>query len=174
VPRHTHTREDEAYFVLAGEMEVTVGDEAFILRPGDSLMAPRGIPHQLRNSGDAENGGGLSADGQRWIAGRPDYLLPVPVLSQLFRGLVLSLLLEAHTGGRLRFFGEHAALADEKAFEAFLAPLWRAGWVVYAKRPFSGPAAVLAYLARKPHSPPPEPASTAASNHRRACGCQGW
>ena len=55
MPRHTHTREDEAYFVLAGELEVTVGDEAFILRPGDSLMAPRGIPHQLRNSGDVEN-----------------------------------------------------------------------------------------------------------------------
>ena len=71
-------------------------------------------------------GGGLSADGQNWIAGRPDYLLPVPVLSQLFRGLVLSLLLEAHADGRLRFFGEHAALADEKAFKAFLAPLWRA------------------------------------------------
>jgi quercetin dioxygenase-like cupin family protein len=55
VPRHTHTREDEAYFVLVGELEVTVGDEAFILRPGDSLMAPCGIPHQLRNSGDVEN-----------------------------------------------------------------------------------------------------------------------
>src|SRR5499433_3597038 len=55
VPRHTHTREDEAYFVLAGELEVIVGDEAFILRQGDSLMAPRGIPHQLRNSGDVEN-----------------------------------------------------------------------------------------------------------------------
>jgi quercetin dioxygenase-like cupin family protein len=54
VPLHTHTREDEAYFVLAGELEVTVGDEAFILRPGDSLMAPR-IPHQLRNSGEGEN-----------------------------------------------------------------------------------------------------------------------
>jgi hypothetical protein len=96
-------------------------------------------------------GGGLSADGQRWIAGRPDYLLPVPVLSQLFRGLVLSLLLEAHAGGRLKFFGEHAALADEKAFKAFLAPLWRSDWVVYAKKPFSGPAAVLAYLARYTH-----------------------
>src|SRR5262245_38365694 len=55
VPRHTHTREDEAYFVLVGELEVTVGDEVFILRPGDSIMAPRDIPHQLRNSGDAEN-----------------------------------------------------------------------------------------------------------------------
>jgi Putative transposase/Transposase zinc-binding domain len=96
-------------------------------------------------------GGGLSADGLRWIAGRPDYLLPVSVLSQLFRGLMLSLLLEAHGDGRLRFFGEHAALADEKAFKAFLAPLWRSGWVVYAKKPFSGPAAVLAYLARYTH-----------------------
>ena len=96
-------------------------------------------------------GGGLSADGQRWIASRPDYLLPVPVLSQLFRGLVLSLLLEAHAEGRLRFFGEHASLADEKAFKAFLAPLWRSDWVVYAKKPFSGPAAVLTYLARYTH-----------------------
>ena len=55
VPRHTHTREDEAYFVFAGELEVIVGDEKFVLRAGDTLMAPRGIPHQLRNSGDAEN-----------------------------------------------------------------------------------------------------------------------
>ena len=77
--------------------------------------------------------------------------MTVPVLSQLFRGLVLSLLLEAHAGGRLRFFGDHAALADEKAFKAFLAPLWRADWVVYAKKPFSGPEAVLTYLARYTH-----------------------
>ena len=55
VPRHTHTREDEAYFVLVGELEVTVGDEIFTLRPGDSLMAQRDIPHQLRNSGNVEN-----------------------------------------------------------------------------------------------------------------------
>ena len=96
-------------------------------------------------------GGGLSADGERWIASRPDYLLPVPVLSELFRGIVLSLLLKAHAGGRLKFFGEHAALAGEKAFKAFLAPLWQQDWVVYAKKPFSGPAAVLAYLARYTH-----------------------
>jgi quercetin dioxygenase-like cupin family protein len=55
VPRHTHTREDEAYYVLAGELEVVVGDEVFILRAGDSLIAPRDIPHQLRNSGNTEN-----------------------------------------------------------------------------------------------------------------------
>ena len=55
VPRHTHTREDEGYFVLAGELEVIVGHERFVLTQGDTLMAPRGIPHQLRNSGTIEN-----------------------------------------------------------------------------------------------------------------------
>jgi quercetin dioxygenase-like cupin family protein len=55
VPRHTHTREDEAYYVLSGELEVVVEDETFVLRAGDTLIAPRDIPHQLRNSGDAEN-----------------------------------------------------------------------------------------------------------------------
>jgi quercetin dioxygenase-like cupin family protein len=55
VPRHTHTREDEFYFVLAGELEVTVGEKTFVLRPGDTLLAPRDIPHQLRNSGNLTN-----------------------------------------------------------------------------------------------------------------------
>jgi quercetin dioxygenase-like cupin family protein len=55
VPRHIHTREDEAYYVLSGELEAVVGDEVFILRAGDTLIAPRDIPHQLRNSGDVEN-----------------------------------------------------------------------------------------------------------------------
>ena len=55
VPRHTHTREDESYFVLAGELEVIVGGKTFVLKPGDSLVAPRDIPHQLRNSGEVEN-----------------------------------------------------------------------------------------------------------------------
>jgi quercetin dioxygenase-like cupin family protein len=55
VPRHTHTREDESYYVTSGELEVTVGDKVFVLKPGDSLMAPRNIPHQLRNSGRIEN-----------------------------------------------------------------------------------------------------------------------
>jgi hypothetical protein len=96
-------------------------------------------------------GGGLSGDGQRWIAGRPDYLLPVLVLSRLFRGLVLSMLLEAHGGGHLKFSGEHATLADGKAFKAYLGPLWNSDWIVYAKKPFSGPEAVMAYLARYTH-----------------------
>jgi quercetin dioxygenase-like cupin family protein len=55
VPRHTHTREDEAYYVLVGELEVIVGSETFVLKAGDTLMAPRDIPHQLRNSGKFEN-----------------------------------------------------------------------------------------------------------------------
>ena len=55
VPRHTHTREDEVYFVLAGELEVIVGEKSFVLRPGDTLLAPRDIPHKLRNSGDITN-----------------------------------------------------------------------------------------------------------------------
>ena len=55
VPRHTHTREDEVYFVLAGELEVTVGEKTFVLRSGDTLLAPRDIPHQLRNSGNNTN-----------------------------------------------------------------------------------------------------------------------
>jgi quercetin dioxygenase-like cupin family protein len=55
VPRHTHTREDEVYFVLVGELEVSVGEKVFVLKAGDTLMAPRDIPHQLRNSGNVEN-----------------------------------------------------------------------------------------------------------------------
>ena len=55
VPRHTHTREDEVYFVLAGELEVTVGEKTFVLKPGDTLLAPRDIPHELRNSGNTTN-----------------------------------------------------------------------------------------------------------------------
>lgn len=55
VPRHMHTREDEVYFILAGELEVTVGEKTFVLRPGDTLLAPRDIPHELRNSGNTTN-----------------------------------------------------------------------------------------------------------------------
>ena len=55
VPRHTHTREDEMYYVLSGELKVDVGDQSFLLRPGDTLLAPRNIPHQLKNTGIEEN-----------------------------------------------------------------------------------------------------------------------
>jgi hypothetical protein len=96
-------------------------------------------------------GGGLSHDGERWIACRPTFLLPVRVLSRLFRRLFLQMLAAAHKANRLAFFGDHAALAETRTFTAFLAPLRKAEWVVYAKQPFGGPQAVLAYLSRYTH-----------------------
>jgi len=96
-------------------------------------------------------GGGLSADGERWVACKPGFFLPVRVLSRLFRRRFLEELDQAHRAGRLQFFGEYAALADARAFAAWLAPLRACEWVVYAKRPFAGPAAVLAYLSRYTH-----------------------
>jgi len=96
-------------------------------------------------------GGGFSPDGRRWIACRPGFFLPVRVLSRLFRRLVLAHLTAAHGAGQLAFFGDHAGLADPQAFARHLAPLREQEWVVYAKRPFAGPEAVLAYLARYTH-----------------------
>ncbi len=96
-------------------------------------------------------GGGISLDGQRWISCRPGFFLPVRVLSRLFRRLFLQKLMAAHQKGRLRFFGDHAQLAESDAFAKFLGPLRRAEWVVYAKRPFGGPDSVLAYLSRYTH-----------------------
>ena len=96
-------------------------------------------------------GGGLSLDGQSWVSCRPRFFLPVRVLSRLFRRLFLDRLAEAHRAGRLAFHGDLAPLADPAAFAAHLAKLRRAEWVVYAKRPFAGPEAVLAYLARYTH-----------------------
>ena len=105
-------------------------------------------------------GGGLSADQSRWISCRPRFFLPVRVLSRLFRRLFLQLLRAAHATGGLRFFAGHRALADGAAFRAYLEPLRKAEWVVYAKEPFAGPEAVLAYLSRYTHR-------VAISNHRR-------
>jgi hypothetical protein len=96
-------------------------------------------------------GGGLSSDGSRWIACEPGYFLPVRVLSRLFRRLFLEGLAALNAAGRLAFFGDLAPLADNNAFAAALAPLRRSKWVVYAKRPFAGPEAVLAYLSRYTH-----------------------
>jgi hypothetical protein len=104
-------------------------------------------------------GGGLSIDDGRWISCKPNFLLPVRVLSKLFRRLMLEKLLAAHQAGRLRFLGSHTHLADAKTFAAFLAPLSKKRWFVYAKRPFAGPRAVLAYLSRYTHR-------VAISNHR--------
>jgi len=96
-------------------------------------------------------GGGISLDGKRWVSCRPGFFLPVRVLSRLFRRLFLEKLMAAHQAGALNFFGTHAPLAERKAFAAYLAPLRRIEWVVYSKRPFGGPAAVLAYLSRYTH-----------------------
>ena len=96
-------------------------------------------------------GGGISLDGKRWISCRPNFLVPVRVLSRLFRRLMLDRLAAAHDASRLQFFGTHAHLAGARAFAAFLKPLRRREWVVYAKRPFGGPNQVLAYLARYTH-----------------------
>jgi integrase len=96
-------------------------------------------------------GGGLSPDGQRWIACRPGFFLPVRVLSRLFRRRFLEALENTHRCGKLQFFSEHMALADADAFANWLAPLRKEEWVVYAKPPFAGPQAVLAYLSRYTH-----------------------
>src|SRR5262249_33222459 len=100
-------------------------------------------------------GGGLSEDGGRWISSRPGFLVPVKVLSRLFRGRLLAMLAEAHAQDRIRFFGDHAALADKRAFKRFLAPLRRREWVVYTKEPFAGRERALRYLSPHPHRFPP-------------------
>jgi Putative transposase/Transposase zinc-binding domain len=96
-------------------------------------------------------GGGLSEDGSRWIASRPRFLVHVNVLSRLFQGRFLAMLAKAHTQGQLKFFGDHAALADRRAFKRFLAPLRKFEWVVHTKDPFAGPQQVLRYLSRYTH-----------------------
>jgi hypothetical protein len=96
-------------------------------------------------------GGGISLDGRRWISRRPDFFLPVRVLSALFRRLMLQKLAAAHAAGRLSFHGADAHLFDRRAFMRYLGPLRRRRWFVYSKPPFAGPKAVLAYLARYTH-----------------------
>jgi len=96
-------------------------------------------------------GGGLSPDGERWIACRPGFFLPVRVLSRLFRRRFLEALEAAHHHGQLQFFGESTELAHAATFARWLAPLRTCEWVVYAKRPFAGPQAVLEYLSRYTH-----------------------
>ena len=96
-------------------------------------------------------GGGFSVDGKRWVSCRPRFFLSVDVLSALFRPLLLAKLRAAYHAGALQFFGKHARLIDPRAFAAYLAPLKRRRWFVYAKRPFAGPKAVLAYLSRYTH-----------------------
>ena len=103
--------------------------------------------------------GGLSADHQRWVHPRYLFFLPVKVLSRVFRGKFVAGLKQAFGDGKLLFPGSLQGLGEQKAFPAFLRPLFRQDWVVYAKRPFGGPEHVLHYLARYTHR-------VAISNHR--------
>jgi Putative transposase/Transposase zinc-binding domain len=103
--------------------------------------------------------GGLSPDHQRWIHPRYAFFLPVKVLSRVFRGKFIAGLKHTFHQGKLKFPGTMKHLAKEKAFHAFLRPLFRHDWVVYAKPPFGGPEHVLHYLARYTHR-------VAISNHR--------
>ena len=96
-------------------------------------------------------GGGLSLNGERWVSSRTTFLLPVRVLAKLFRRRLLEHLQQLHATGRLQFFGNQAGLSDRRAFLHHLRPLRKKRWVVYAKPPFSGPEAVLAYLSRYTH-----------------------
>jgi Zn finger protein HypA/HybF involved in hydrogenase expression len=96
-------------------------------------------------------GGGIALDGSRWISSRPAFLLPVRVLGALFRRLFLTQLIQLHQAGKLAFFGSLAALTDRRAFGRHIGPVRKKRWVVYAKAPFAGPEAVLAYLSRYTH-----------------------
>ncbi len=96
-------------------------------------------------------GGGIAPGGTRWISSRPAFLLPVRVLGKLFRRLFLTRLIQLHDTGRLAFFGGLTHLADRRGFLRHLAPTRKQRWVVYAKPPFAGPEAVLAYLSRYTH-----------------------
>ncbi len=96
-------------------------------------------------------GGGIAPGGERWVSSRPAFLLPVRVLGALFRRLFLARLIALHDAGKLAFFGNLAHLTERRAFLRHLSPVRKKRWVVYAKAPFAGPAAVLAYLARYTH-----------------------
>jgi hypothetical protein len=104
-------------------------------------------------------GGGLSADGQRWVACRRGFFLPVRVLSRFFRRRFLELLEAACDAQRLEFFSALEPLRERAAFRAYLEPVRRQEWVVYAKPPFAGPEQVLDYVGRYTHR-------VAISNHR--------
>jgi hypothetical protein len=125
-----------------------------VLHSWGSAMTPHPHVHMI------VPGGGISLDGTRWISCRPGFLLPVRVLSRLCRRLFLAGIAEAHAAGRLAFCGKIKGPHRRRAFDARLAPLRRKNWLVYAKPPFAGSAAVLAYLARY---------TTASSSQTAAC-----
>ena len=103
--------------------------------------------------------GGLSLDLAQWIKSRSRFFLSIKVLRRVFRGKFVAGLQRAFQEGQLHFHGEMTLLAQPKTFAAWLRPLFRKDWVVYAKPPFGGPQYVLQYLGRYTHR-------VAISNHR--------
>ncbi len=126
---------------------------------GQTLQHHPHVHGVVTGGGLSCNASGLIDASPRWVSCRPGFFLPVRVLSRVFRGKYLAGLRQAHSHGGLRFFGKQAPLAEAAAFHAFLRPLHEKEWLVYAKRPFGGPAQVLKYLARYTHR-------VAISNHR--------
>ncbi len=122
-----------------------------VLHTWGSAMTHHPHVHMIVPGGGISSARGEESDGQKWISCRPNFFLPVRVLSRLFRRLFLEMLAKAHDDGRLNCYGAHAGLADRATFDAFLKPMRKAEWVVYAKEPFAGPEAVLAYLSRYTH-----------------------
>ena len=104
-------------------------------------------------------GGGLSPDGDRWVACRPGFFLPVRVLSRLFRRLFLQHLQAAYDAGTLRLVGVLETLQHRPTWMRAVAAMRQTEWVVYAKRPFAGPQQVIDYVGRYTHR-------VAISNHR--------
>jgi hypothetical protein len=96
-------------------------------------------------------GGGLSADGQRWVRCRARFFLSVRVLSRLFRRLFLESMEKAFHSGKLQFFAALEFLRDPHAFAERIAQAKQTDWVVYTKRPFAGPQQVLDYVGRYTH-----------------------
>jgi hypothetical protein len=96
-------------------------------------------------------GGGLSSDNSRWVSAPAHYLFPVCALSKVYRGKFLSGLEKLYAEGKLQFRGQLAAWAAPIQFAQLLRQAAQQKWVVYAKRPFTGPLQVLTYLSRYTH-----------------------
>jgi hypothetical protein len=110
--------------------------------------------------------GGLSLDHTHWIKSRSRFFLSIKVLRRVFRGKFVAGLKQAFQSGRRQFHGKLAPLSLPKTFAAWLRPLFRKDWVVYAKPPFGGPEYVLQYLGRYTHR-------VAISNHRLVSFAEG-
>ena len=128
------------------ELKLTLAEARLLFDPDDRAGIRRWAIQNLTDDEAREEFQWLHE-----IAAEPRFFLPVRVLSKLFRRLMLEKLAAADAAGQLQFFGVHAHLAGAEAFAAFLAPLRKTRWFVYAKRPFAGPKAVLAYLSRYTH-----------------------